>query len=59
MNRQYDPAGIVDLSELDELSIIESIDVQAQTTPVIAWTLISIISTELTVTAATVTAQCL
>lgn len=59
MNRQYDPAGIVDLSELDGLSSIESIDVQAQTTPLVAWTLITVISVEITVTAATVTAQCL
>lgn len=58
MKREFDPAGIVDLSELDELASVGGSDVQPQTTPVIASVLVSIISIELTVSAASVTAGC-
>ncbi|MCW6086520.1 MULTISPECIES: hypothetical protein [Clostridium] len=59
MTKNFDPAGIVDLKELDELAHIGGSDVEAQTTPTIASVLVSVISVELTVSAATVTAQCL
>ncbi|MCB2357159.1 hypothetical protein [Clostridium estertheticum] len=59
MIKEFDPAGIVDLSELDELANIGGSDVQAQTTPTIASFLVSVISIELTASAVTVTAACL
>ena len=48
-NLYFDPAGIVDLSELDELAYNNS-DVHPETTPTIAWSLISIMTIETTAT---------
>ncbi len=56
-----DPAGIINLEELDELSKLSGAaggDVQPQSTPVIASILVSIISIEATVTAFSYSIEC-
>lgn len=58
MNKNFDPSGLVDLKELDELAYDNS-DVQAQTTPSIALSLVSIMSVETSATVASAVNGCL
>ncbi|HDO9489850.1 TPA: hypothetical protein P5P23_003861 [Clostridioides difficile] len=58
MEKSFDPAGIINLEELNELACNNS-DVQAQTTPSIALTLVSIMSIETTATVVSVVNGCL
>lgn len=57
MKKEFDPAGIVDLRELDELAS-NSNDVAPQSTPTIASILVSIMTVETSATVATALSYC-
>ena len=58
MEKAFDPAGLVNLEELNELAYNNS-DVQAQTTPFVASVLVSIMTIETTATVASAVSGCL
>lgn len=46
MTKVINPEGIVNLGELDQLAELEGADVQAQTTPVVASIMVSVLSVD-------------